>query len=203
METSLLKRFRVFVLSVASLVLMGGAIFAFADPAAAAGQTNQEWFGPYWSYLGNPSGGWHYTGHIHNYNATGLCLDVPGPAFFAQGYEPGDPSGAQVQLWDCEPDNNWNYFANANQQWHQVDNGDGSWSYQVSEGNVAYCLDSLGGHHYNGSPVEVFRCNGGGAQRWTIGWQGQLRSVDSPGFCADAQNWGTGNGTKIQLWWCA
>jgi hypothetical protein len=179
---------------------------------AHAAQANQEWFGPYWSYLGYPSGGGSYINHIHNFQAPDKCLEVPGWAFYTDYYVTiveHDASGAQVQLWTCEPqdtDHDWG----RNQIWNQHDNGDGSWSYYVTgnstfgpPGGTDYCLDSLGGHHYNGSPVEVFPCNYGPSQRWTIGPSGQLQSVDSPGYCADDTNWGTSDGSQIQLWQCA
>jgi Ricin-type beta-trefoil lectin domain len=56
--------------------------------------------------------------------------------------------------------------------------------------------------HIPASSVEVYPCNGGNAQKSTIGPGGQLQSVDSSGFCADDTNFGTSDGSKIQLWYC-
>jgi hypothetical protein len=117
-------------------------------------------------------------------------------------------NGTQAQLWDCKPVGLSN---SSNQFWQQQDNGDGSWTYYVRASyngglNSPYCLDSLGGHHYDGSPVEVWACNlatPNASQKWTIGPASQLQSVDSPGYCADATDWGSGDGTPIQLWQCA
>jgi hypothetical protein len=105
----------------------------------------------------------------------------------------GNLFGAAVQLWSCA--STWN------QLWSQQQNASGSVSYLIRH-NGDYCLDSLMGRHYDGSPVEVFPCNGDAAQRWTRGPSGQLQSVDSPGYCLDATNWGVTNGTRLQLWRC-
>lgn len=179
-------------------VLTGGVAYASA-------QANQMWFGPYWSYLGWTSGETYY-GHIHTFQASDKCLDVPGYRFYYldsnNNPQETDPSGAQVQLWDCQP-NTIGYDYDKNQLWQQQDHFDGSWSYYVSNAKGFFCLDSLLGHHFNGSPVEVYQCNGDNAQRWTIGPNGQLQSVDSPGYCLDDANWGTDNGSKMQLWQCA
>lgn len=191
-----------FRLAAVAFALAAGMAVA-APGIASAAQANQQWFGyvsngfGYW--LGNPSAsadGGSYSGQIHNWQAPSLCLDVPGPSFFQSGYfEPGNPAGAQVQLYNCT--------GNDNQGWFQLDNRDGSWSYYTVDGTTDYCLDSLAGHHYPGSPVEVYPCNGGNAQKWTIGPGGQLQSVDSPGFCADDRDFGTAPGSQIQLWYCA
>jgi hypothetical protein len=174
----------------AAVSLVGG-VLAACPGIASATQANQAWAGTQaangdWNYLGNTSGGNNFMGGIRNFNAgSGMCLDVPSWGF--------DPSGTQVDLHDC---------STARGVWFQVDNHDGSWSYQMIGGASSVCLDSLQGHHYDGSPVEVFPCNGDNAQKWTIGPGGELQSVDSQGFCADATNWGTTDGTPIQLWQC-
>jgi hypothetical protein len=190
---------------VTSLALLVALIGLAPRGIAHAAQANQMWFGPYWSYLGYPSGGGSYVNHIHTFQAPDKCLEVPGWAFFTDyGFEyivEHDISGQQVQLWDCEPQDEQHDY-DRNQIWNQQDNGDGSWSFYLT-GSTNYCLDSLGGHHYNGSLVEVYPCNGDNAQKWTIGPSGQLQSVGSPGYCADDTNWGTGNGSQIQLWQCA
>ena len=187
----------------AAVSLAGGVVAAALPGVASATQANQAWAGTYagngyWNYLGNPSGGGSFVGPIHNFNAgSGMCLDVPGYNF-DNSLDPLFPNGTQVELYSCN--------GGANQDWHQQDNGDGSWTYKVYDSAAGltspYCLDSLGGHHYDGLPVEIYVCNGDNAQRWTIGPGGELQSVDSPGFCADATNWGTTDGTPIQLWQC-
>jgi len=178
----------------AALGLAGGVLAACPGIASAA-HANQAWAGSQnsngvWNYLGNTSGAGAFEGQIRNFNAgSGMCLDVP-----ASAYNSGNPGGTQVDLYSCD--------GGANQLWFQGDNEDGTWSFPMIDGGGFLCLDSLQGHHYDGSPVEVWPCNGDNAQKWTIGPGGELESVDSPGFCADATNWGTTDGTPIQLWQC-
>ena len=40
---------------------------------------------------------------------------------------------------------------------------------------------------------------------WTIGWNGQLQSVDSAAqhLCLDDTNWNPNDGAQMQLWQCA
>ena len=186
----------------AAVIFAGGVVIAACPGVASATQANQAWAGTQnsngvWNYLGNTSGGGSFRGQIRNFHAgSGMCLTAPGLTIA------GEPTGQQVELDNCEDDTN---HSATSQDWSQTDNGDGSWSiWLLLPGDTLNqgCLDSLAGHHYDGSPVEVWECNGDNAQKWTIGPGGELQSVDAPGFCADATNWGTGNGTKIQLWQC-
>ena len=201
-------RMRLMAIAVALLAILGFTIL-HSGVAYASSQATQQWFGPSCGngcgiYLGWPSGEW-YNGHIHTFNAMSMCLDVPGSQFYGtNGLTTWDlnPSGAQVQLWTCMPDYE-EYDYDKNQIWQQQDNGNGSWSYFVSNLYGNFCLDSLAGHHYNGSPVEVYQCNGDNAQRWTIGPGGQLQSVDSPGYCLDDTNWNPNDGAQMQLWQCS
>src|SRR5579859_5143094 len=154
---------RLVAISIALMAILSFTVLS-GGVAYASAQANQMWFGPYWSYLGWPSGEWYY-GHIHTFNASSKCLDVPGSMFYyIDSWGKGtlyelDPSGAQVQLWDCQPNDGVHDY-DKNQLWQQQDNFDGSWSYYVSNATGNYCLDSLLGHHFNSSPVEVYRCNG-------------------------------------------
>ncbi|GAA0400962.1 ricin-type beta-trefoil lectin domain protein [Streptomyces luteireticuli] len=61
------------------------------------------------------------------------------------------------------------------------------------------CLDVPGGNTGNGTPVQIWGCNGGGNQKWTIGDDGTVKSL---GKCLDANTAGTSDGTKVQLWDC-
>jgi len=203
------------IASACALAALIGAVGAVSAAPASAAQANQQWYGSNGGWSGSDYS-WHYLGdpsptgsviQIHSGNG-GRCLDMNGNNFFLWPMNNGYPLNAtQVQLWDCKAVTDGSI---ENQQWVQQDNGDGSWTYYVADwyNGIAvqpYCLDSLGGHHYDGSPVVVWACNlsdPNPSQRWTIGPGSQLESVDSPGFCADATNGGSGNGTPIQLWWC-
>ncbi|MFI9614556.1 RICIN domain-containing protein [Streptomyces sp. NPDC052023] len=68
------------------------------------------------------------------------------------------------------------------------------------------CLDVQGGGNAPaGTPVQIYTCNGGGAQKWKIeengssGWH--LRNPGS-NKCLDVNNNSSANGTKIQVWTC-
>ncbi|MFD0785701.1 glycosyl hydrolase family 18 protein [Micromonospora azadirachtae] len=61
------------------------------------------------------------------------------------------------------------------------------------------CVDVAAAGTANGTPIQLYTCNGTNAQRWTVGSDGTLRAL---GKCADVTSAGTANGTKIQLWDC-
>ena len=61
------------------------------------------------------------------------------------------------------------------------------------------CLDDTGNSSNNGTKIQIWSCNGGAAQKWTVAEDGTLRIH---GKCLDAQGEGTAVGTKIQLWSC-
>jgi beta-glucanase (GH16 family) len=61
------------------------------------------------------------------------------------------------------------------------------------------CVDVAGANTANGTPVQLWDCNGTGAQNWTIGGDGTIRAL---GKCLDVSGGGTANGTVVQLWDC-
>jgi beta-glucanase (GH16 family) len=62
------------------------------------------------------------------------------------------------------------------------------------------CLDVRSSGTANGTPVQIYTCNGTGAQQWTYVEAGStLRAF---GKCLDIPGGGTANGTKLQLWDC-
>ncbi|MEV4313176.1 glycosyl hydrolase family 18 protein [Actinocrispum sp. NPDC049592] len=61
------------------------------------------------------------------------------------------------------------------------------------------CVDVAGANSANGSAVQIYTCNGTGAQTWTVGTDGTIRAL---GKCMDVSGAGTANGTVIQLWDC-
>ncbi|WP_416972388.1 RICIN domain-containing protein [Streptomyces sp. 4F14] len=66
------------------------------------------------------------------------------------------------------------------------------------------CLDVAGSGTVNGTPVQIYPCNGSSAQQWTLeGGAGalHLRSVVSQ-RCLDVAGNASGNGTKIQVMEC-
>jgi predicted chitinase len=61
------------------------------------------------------------------------------------------------------------------------------------------CVDVAGASSANGTPVQLYDCNGTGAQQWTVGSDGTLRAL---GKCLDIVDQGTANGSLVQLWDC-
>ena len=60
------------------------------------------------------------------------------------------------------------------------------------------CLDVTGNTSANSTPVEIYTCNGGANQSWTVGG-GTLQSL---GKCLDVTSAGTTNGTAVDLYDC-
>jgi hypothetical protein len=63
-------------------------------------------------------------------------------------------------------------------------------------GIYGLCVDVTGGSNANGTAVEVWDCNGGSNQQWTVGADGTLRSL---GKCMEAAGGATSPGTPIEL----
>ncbi|TMR09574.1 glucosylceramidase [Nonomuraea turkmeniaca] len=61
------------------------------------------------------------------------------------------------------------------------------------------CIDVAGGSSADGTPVQLYTCNGTAAQQWTRPGDGTLRAL---GKCLDVVDRGTADGSKLQLWSC-
>ncbi|GHF79777.1 hypothetical protein GCM10018787_30720 [Streptomyces thermodiastaticus] len=61
------------------------------------------------------------------------------------------------------------------------------------------CLDVAGASSANGTPVQIYDCNGTNAQQWTVGSDGTIRAL---GKCLDVVDRSTADGAKVQLWDC-
>ncbi|WP_426511973.1 ricin-type beta-trefoil lectin domain protein [Dactylosporangium sp. McL0621] len=61
------------------------------------------------------------------------------------------------------------------------------------------CVDVAGGGSANGTAVQLYTCNGTGAQQWTVGTDGTLRAL---GKCLDVTGATATDGTKVQLYDC-
>jgi len=66
-------------------------------------------------------------------------------------------------------------------------------------GLAGKCIDVAGANSANGTAVQLFDCNGTGAQQWTVASDGTLRVL---GKCMDLTSAGTANGTTVQLFDC-
>ncbi|MEV0185930.1 lectin [Streptomyces sp. NPDC050625] len=66
-------------------------------------------------------------------------------------------------------------------------------------GLAGKCLDTARASSADGTPVQLYDCNGTTAQQWTIGSDGTIRAL---GKCLDVTDDSTGDGAKVQLWTC-
>jgi glucosylceramidase len=61
------------------------------------------------------------------------------------------------------------------------------------------CIDVAGANSANGTAVQLYDCNGSGAQQWTVGTDGTLKAL---GKCLDVTGQSTADGAQLQLWDC-
>jgi len=66
-------------------------------------------------------------------------------------------------------------------------------------GVAGKCVDIAGASSANGTAVQLYDCNGTGAQTWTVGSDGTIRAL---GKCLDVAAAGTANGSLIQIYDC-
>ncbi|MFC9331220.1 glycoside hydrolase family 3 C-terminal domain-containing protein [Kitasatospora sp. NPDC057015] len=66
-------------------------------------------------------------------------------------------------------------------------------------GYASLCLDVRAASSADRTPVQVYTCNGTGAQSWTTQSDGTLRAF---GKCLDVNGAGTADGTLVQLYTC-
>ncbi|MFE9612223.1 ricin-type beta-trefoil lectin domain protein [Streptomyces sp. NPDC006012] len=67
------------------------------------------------------------------------------------------------------------------------------------KGLAGKCVDVAGASAANGTPVQLYDCNGTAAQQWTVGPDGTIRAL---GKCLDVTGNGTTDGSTVQLWDC-
>ncbi|CAG7655865.1 GH92 family glycosyl hydrolase [Actinacidiphila bryophytorum] len=66
-------------------------------------------------------------------------------------------------------------------------------------GLAGKCVDVANSGTADGTHVQLYDCNGTGAQQWTVGSDGTVQAL---GKCLDDANSGTADGTVVQLWEC-
>ena len=66
-------------------------------------------------------------------------------------------------------------------------------------GYGSLCVDVRGASAANLTPVQVYTCNGTGAQQWTVAAGNTLQAL---GKCMDINGGGTANGTAVDLYDC-
>ena len=70
----------------------------------------------------------------------------------------------------------------------------------VSQNNK--CMDVAAGSTANGAVVQLYTCNGTGAQQFTLNAAGDLVNPQS-NKCVDIKDVNANDGAKLQLWDCA
>ena len=108
----------------------------------------------------------------------GKCVDVAG----------NDTGGntAAVQLWTCQ-----GAAVAKDQQW--------TWNGSTLR-TLGRCLDVTAGSTANGAKLQLYDCNGTGAQNWQqVG--NTLRNPQS-GRCMDSPSGSTADGARLQIWDC-
>jgi len=105
------------------------------------------------------------------------------------GYWPGDPDGSTSFPQQLVID-----YVHVT-----TSNSGGSGTTGQITGLAGKCADVASSNTANGTAVQLYDCNGSGAQQWTVATDGTIRSL---GKCMDVTSAGTANGTPIQLWDC-
>lgn len=106
----------------------------------------------------------------------------------------GGENGQDVYLWQSNENN-------INQQWVEIDRGEGFYSYQKN--NTEFCLDGRTGGA-NGQNVHLWTCNGANQnQHWKKvnlnNGHYRLEKRNAPGFSIDGNNGGN-NQQSLYLW---
>ncbi|MFF9391665.1 RICIN domain-containing protein [Streptomyces griseoluteus] len=104
------------------------------------------------------------------------------------GYWPGDPDGSTQFPAQLVVDS------------VSVTTSGGSTDGKAIRGLAGKCVDVAAANSANGTPVQLYDCNGSAAQQWTVGSDGTIRAL---GKCLDLKDNGTADGTPLQLWDCA
>jgi gluconolactonase len=61
------------------------------------------------------------------------------------------------------------------------------------------CVDVTGGSSTNGTRLQLWTCNGGAAQRWSVGTDGSIAAL---GKCLDVAGAATNDGARVQIYDC-
>ncbi|MDT0477891.1 family 16 glycosylhydrolase [Streptomyces sp. DSM 41014] len=104
------------------------------------------------------------------------------------GYWPGDPDGSTSFPQQLVVDS------------VSVTTGDSAPGAAAIRGLAGKCVDVAAANPANGTPVQLYDCNGSSAQQWTVGADGTIRAL---GKCLDVTGNGTADGSTVQLWDCA
>lgn len=138
------------------------------------------------------------SGQTLTYSATGLPAGTSINA--STGAITGTPSAAGTSTVTVTAKDGLGATASASFIWTVAPPGStGTGSTGPVAGYQGLCLDVRGANSADGTPVQVYTCNGTNAQQWTVASNGTLQAL---GKCLDVSGGGTANGTKVQLYTC-
>ncbi|TCO46650.1 glycoside hydrolase family 16 protein [Actinocrispum wychmicini] len=98
--------------------------------------------------------------------------------------------------WPGDPDGNTPMPNTLTVDYVRVTSGGGGGS--AITGLAGKCVDVAGANSANGTAVQLYDCNGTGAQQWSHNGS----AFQALGKCLDVSGGGTANGTPVQLWDC-
>jgi chitodextrinase len=129
------------------------------------------------------------------YNGTTKAATVTGTSATVSGLSPSTAYSFTVKARDAAG----NVSAASSPVTVTTDPGGGGTRTGPITGVGGKCVDVAGANTGNGTPIQLFTCNGTNAQRWTVGTNGTLTAL---GKCADVTFGSTDNGAKVQLYDC-
>ncbi|KAF7796197.1 hypothetical protein EIP86_007371 [Pleurotus ostreatoroseus] len=122
----------------------------------------------------------------------GLCLDLTNG---------NTADGTQVQTWSCT-DNNNNQVWNLGGTTPPPPPPPASNVVQLHpNGDSSKCLDVRAAEYANGTPVQIYDCNGTPAQNWILERGSTSVKVNGTNFCLDAGA-SPANGVQMKIWQC-
>jgi GH25 family lysozyme M1 (1,4-beta-N-acetylmuramidase) len=135
-------------------------------------------------------------GYTPKFTATGL---PPGLSISTGGLISGWPSTPGTYHVTVRAADSLGASASASFTWTVRQAADSGPTGRVVLVNGDKCLADSGSSRANGTKVQIWTCNGGAAQKWTVVQDGTLRVF---GRCLAVSGGGTANGTSVELWSC-
>ena len=109
-------------------------------------------------------------------------------------------SGGTLNLTlDTTANTSWATAASSAPPSYPGSGGSGPAGGPITSAIAGKCVDVRTSGGTNGTPIQIYGCNGTNAQKWTVPGDGTLRAF---GKCMDVDHSGTADGTKVQLWDC-
>jgi beta-glucosidase len=136
------------------------------------------------------------SGQTLSYSATGLPAGTSISA--TTGTITGTPTTTGTSTVTVTARDGSGAFASQSFTWTVAPAGSGGATGPVT-GYQGLCLDVRAANSADGTPVQVYTCNGTNAQQWTVQANGTLQAL---GKCLDVSGGGTANGTLVQLYTC-